>query len=519
MVAGADFIQFAIGAGVQTINPLTALPTITEPLEIDGTTQPGFAGTPIIEISGPGDSQIDGLTITGGLSTIRGLVISRFAQGIRLTGEGGNSIVGNFIGTDVTGTSARRNNSDGIAVYTPDNTIGGTTAQARNVISGNGMGVCLCGGGATGNRVQGNFIGTDVSGTNAIGNGSIFYEVPFAGVAIHSASSNTIGGDEPGAGNVVSGNIGIGVQLLGAGRNTIQGNFIGVDATGAAPLANHLDGVSIGSGSGNVVGGTTPGARNVIAANEGAGVSIFVDLREGDAADGNAVQGNYIGINATLDALVGNVGGGVQIFGFGNRATGNSIGGTTRGSGNVIAGNGGAGVQIVGPGAAGNPVLLNAIAYNGGAGVAIASSASRNAIVVNAIFSNGGLGIDLRADGVTANDPGDVDAGPNGTQNFPVLASTVTSGGRTTIQGTLESRPSTAYRLEFFASPTCDAGGHGEGARFIGITAATTGLDGTSSFTADATVAVPAGWVVTATATDPAGNTSEFSRCLAVHTS
>lgn len=139
-----------------------------------------------------------------------------------------------------------------------------------------------------------------------------------------------------------------------------------------------------------------------------------------------------------------------------------------------------------------------------------------NTIRRNAIFSNGGLGIDLGADGVTPNDPGDPDPGPNTLQNFPVVTSArnVTSG--TPIRGTLNSTASTRFTLDFFASPVCDATTHGEGQRFVRSVAVTTDSSGDAAFNVVASPAVAVGQQITATATGPASGTSEFSQCRTV---
>src|SRR4030095_6600236 len=157
--------------------PLSALPTITGPVTIDGTTQPGFSGTPIIEINGsstpPGTN---GLLITAGSSTVRGLLINRFpgnSDAIEIQTNGGNIVEGNFLGTDFAGNVAQPN---GIGVFingSPNNTVGGTTLSARNLISGNGgAGIRILGVSSTGNVVRGNFIGTNSSGVADLGNGT-----------------------------------------------------------------------------------------------------------------------------------------------------------------------------------------------------------------------------------------------------------------------------------------------------------------------------------------------------------
>src|SRR5436305_10496623 len=137
---GTDTINFSIGAGAQTILPPSPLPAITDPVIIDGTTQPGFAGKPIIELKGTSaGANASGLQIDAGSSTVRGLVINRFSTGIYLTTKGNNLIAGNFVGTDITGTAAQGNSSFGINAQGGNgNTFGGTVSADRNVISGNG---------------------------------------------------------------------------------------------------------------------------------------------------------------------------------------------------------------------------------------------------------------------------------------------------------------------------------------------------------------------------------------------
>ena len=191
-IAGADTVRFELtGAATYTIQPLIALPTIADTLTIDATTQAGFGGSPIVELDG---STVGaggaGLTITAGSSIVRGLAINRFPKGIVLSANGGNAIQGNFIGTNVAGTVALGNVNEGLAIENSfNNTIGGTTSAQRNLISGNGgEGVMITGAPSTGNILQGNFIGTDVAGTGNLGNAG-------HGVSIlNSADSNTVGG-------------------------------------------------------------------------------------------------------------------------------------------------------------------------------------------------------------------------------------------------------------------------------------------------------------------------------------
>lgn len=586
---GVDNITFNIpGAGVRTIIPLIALPIITDPVVIDATTQPGYAGSPLIELRGNGVSG-NGLQINAGSSTIRGFAIGGFNNdsGIFISVNGGNTIQGNYIGIDA-GSNVARNNT-GISLASPNNLIGGTTAAARNVISGNGFdGIVV---GSAGNQIQGNFIGTTSTGSAAIPNG-------INGIDISGSpqfTNNVIGGSASGAGNVISGNQ-TGVYLLVAG-NTIQGNLIGTDVTGLKAVPNNT-GINAGVAN-TVVGGLTSGARNVISGNSGDGISL--------GGSGSLLQGNLIGTDITGGAVLGNggtglnAGGGALVggtvatarniisgnHGFGNVSLGsgatvqgnyigtditgnvalnnplpgitisgssNIIGGPSADARNVISGNN-VGIQIggstsgsvasnviqgnyVGVNQAGISPLPNSsdgirisalnvppvgnntiggtaagagnvIAFNGGRGVMVYSGTG-NSIRGNSIFSNGSLGIDLSPLGVTANDNGDSDTGANNLQNFPVLTGLTPN----TISGTLNSTAGTTFNIDFYANTSCDLSGIGEGAQFLASTTVVTGGDGNALINFSLGSALPAGTIVTATATDPSGNTSEFSPCL-----
>jgi hypothetical protein len=555
---GADTINFQIGKGTQTIAPASPLPVITDTVTIDGTTQPGFAGTPIIELNGTNAGFFaDGLSFVTASSTVRGLVINRFSigSGISFNLFSDNVIAGNFIGTDVTGTIAL-GNREGVTIFggSSGNTIGGTTSAARNVISGNlGAGLSIFSG--TGNLVQGNFIGTDVTGTVDLGNSNLGVDVV--------ASGSIIGGLTAGARNVISGN-GIsnptggnpnGITIFSSDGSLVQGNLIGTDVTGTVGLGNSFGGVSIG-GQNNTLGGTTNAARNTISANIAFGVQIT-----GNVSIGNLMQGNYIGTDITGNASLGN-GAGILIF-----APNNMIGGTAPGAGNLVSGNGSivrnqggiilsgftfgnvvqgnlVGTKKDGVSPLGNfldGVSLeafnntiggtasgagNTIAFNGGAGVRVRAAqfvgnGIGNRISGNTIFSNNRLGINLAesfgTDAVTPNDPCDVDLGEaNNLQNFPVLNSVRSSMRLTTIEGTLNSTPNTEFTIEFFSSATCDPSGFGEGQTFIGSATVMTDDTCNASFTVILPATVLCGQSVAATATSSSGNTSEFSKCLEV---
>ena len=403
---GTDTINFNIpGPGPHTISPTSALPTITDPVIIDGTSEPDFAGSPIIELDGGGAGTfVDGLTITAGSSTVRGLAIFGWSTGagIALSTNGGNTVEGNYIGTDVNGTLALGNN---VGVHIDNasiNTVGGTTAGTRNVISGNGTDGVHIGGGAVLNLVEGNYIGTDKNGTGDLGNSS-------HGVYIDNASNNIIGGTVAGAGNVISGNHNDGVRIAGSGAmlNLVEGNYIGTDKNGTAALGNSFLGVLIYDASNNIIGGTVAGARNVISGNGADGVEVY------GSATGNQVLGNYIGTDVNGTAALGNHSDGVLIYG----APGNTIGGTTAGAGNVISGNNAGGVRIAQSPATGNWVQGNYIGTdkngiaalgNGTNGVVISTGPSNTIggtapAARNVISGNGADGLFIAGSGATGN--------------------------------------------------------------------------------------------------------------------
>lgn len=424
---GSNTINFNIpGNGPHTIQPTSALPQLNEGIVIDGYTQPGAQPNTnplelgsnavlMIELDGSQAGDANGLSIMseGGTVTIRGLVINHFR--------------GNGIGSD----------------------IGEALPQV-------------------GHRFEGNYIGTDVTGMIPLGNG--------AGIMLAGFSWEyvTIGGTTPAARNVISGNgVGVYIGYRYPSYNIIQGNYIGTDATGQTSLPNSV-GVTL-YGYHNTVGGTEPGTANVISGN-----SQYAILAD-DNDSSNFVYGNFIGTDATGTVPLGNAGGGIH-----------SHNGYLH-------------------------IVNNIIAFNGGNGIASHEygwSLPRLAISDNTIFSNGALGIDLNNDGITPNDPNDLD---QGLQNFPVLYTAYTDGVNTTIEGVLDSDPRLPdypYTLQFFANSACDPSGNGEGESLLGSLTVTLGVDGSAPFTMTIPTAVPPGYWVTATATG--GETSEFSACQLV---
>ena len=481
-----------------------------------------------------------GNTIGGTTPNDRNLISGNNENGVHLTGAStaNNVVRANYIGTDLAGTGDLGNTLSGIWVVSANNTIGGTAASYANVISGNDrFGISIQGVGSTGNTVQGNRIGTNPTGTAAIGNS-------LSGVMLYDAGSNTIGGTVAGARNLISGNVQHGVYLTQAGTtsNLIQGNYIGTDINATADLGNTLSGVTIdGRASSNTIGGTAAGARNIISGNNQHGVYLLGFGGAGVGTRLNLVQGNYIGTNIIGTSDLGNTLNGVQV-----QATANTIGGTAAGAGNVISGNDQNGVNLqgganantlvqgnrIGAQANGTSALANSqngvqilnstgntvggtaagsgntIAFNTQDGVAVAgASSATNSILGNSTFSNGDLGIDLNTNGFTPNDVDDSDTGPNNLQNFPVFASVVLNGANLDITYSVPSiAPNSIYplRIEFYIADANDQ----EGKTFLGSD--NYAAPGAKLATISAGAA-SVGTRIVATATDANGNTSEFS--------
>jgi hypothetical protein len=501
---GTDTIAFNIpGPGVHTISLLSVLPPLTDNagVEIDGYTQPGSSPNKLaigddavllIELSGAGEGFFAGggycLSVRSSSNHIRGMIIDNCQNGSGFYGvaieDGSDNVVsGCFLGTDAKGASAKPNLS-GVAVdgssLTPfgapnHTTIGGTSPSERNLISGNFSAGILIGVGSSDSLIVGNYIGTDSTGRRSVFNAG--------GIIVNASQRNIIGGMTSGSGNLVSGNAASGILFGIAGQALVQGNRIGTDGSGSFSVPNGT-GVQIHEGAGVVVvGGTTPQTRNLISGNAFYGVRVFRPM------GAPAVMGNFIGTDLTGTAPLGNGRDGILLASV---SLADTIGGI---------------------------VMDNVIAFNGAAGVALgvdpSDGSSGNRVAGNSIHDNGGLGIDLGSDGVTANDPGDSDTGPNNLQNFPVLSSAVSDGISTRVQGTLNSQAARAFTVQFFSSPNCDASGYGEGQNFLGEASVTTDSTGNADFQ----VSLPSGsadQLITATVTDPLGNTSEFSPCAGV---
>lgn len=507
-------------------------------LDATGTNAAPNALQGILLVNGAGHNTI------GGTNALARNVISGNAQyGIWMSDSNttGNTVLGNYIGTDAGGSSAVANAAGGIGMFfnSAGHVIGGPDALARNVISGNGnAGIWLSGPGVSNNLVQENFIGLNAAGTAAVPNS-------FAGIyVVNGASRNAI------LNNVISGNFWEGLRLAdpGTAANLVQGNFIGTDAGGLRAVPNGAFGLTIFSGAtGNLVGGTTSVAGNVISGNNVA-TNYSEGLRiQGAGATANVIQGNFIGMDRTGTNPLANAWAGLTIF---SGATSNLIGGPSAGAGNIISGNDGYGVVLGDAGTSGNlvqgndlgPDLTgttgpgnpygnlalwggatdnsiggigagagNTIAFSGGTGVILYDpGTTNNSIRGNAIFSNYYLGIDLNNDGVTPNHTGFL-AGPNDLQNFPVLTNAFGSGTSSIIQGQLNSTANGVFFIDIYRNLAPDYTGYGEGQFYVGTVSVTTDGSGNAAFALTNNAGNYAGQYFAATATSAAGDTSEFS--------
>lgn len=487
---GLDTIAFDIpGSGVQTITLNSVLPTISDrrgPTIIDGYTQPGSSPNTdplysnakiMVQISAPKERSANGIVVTSPGNTIRGLAFFKLGDSIALKGSSasGNTIVGNFVGTDAAGNFAASTKGlpgDGIAVRagahhnsiggtasTGDTCIGGTAAE-RNVISGNSFrGVALFGDGTNYNCIINNIVGLGPAGDKALPNHT-------HGIDVNRGSSqNQVGGTGPGERNVVSGNMGNGVEVSHLSTtvgNRVVGNFIGTDVTGNTGPAYALNGASGVHIEDRVANNEI--VENVIGNNADSGVWIE------QGSTGTIVRGNQIGLS--LDgSSIPNKDHGVLIVG------GSS--GSRIGPDNTIA----------------NSLVSGIVVRH--------ADTDRNTITGNSIYANRSLGIDLDPVGsVNPNDAGDVDAGPNEQLNFPVITMATPQLVAGSVCG--------GCTVEVFRADRGN-GAYGQGKTFVGLATADSG----GSFVATVS-GVAEGDYVSASATDGSGNTSEFSLNQAV---
>ena len=455
---------------------------------------------------------IDGASgnlIGGTVATARNIISGNQFAGVAILGIAkNNTLQGNIIGLNATGTAALPNVREGVFLNASNNMVGGVTntpgTGAGNVIAGNTLeGIHLgnlAGIVASSNRVLGNVIGLNAAGTAAQPNSQ--------GILIDGgAKNNSIGGAVTGTRNVISGNQARGVYISGTGTtgNRVEGNYVGTNLTGTSAIANQFDGVAVSlAASNNIIGGLTnvpgTGAGNLVSGNLSSGISLV------DNVSNNSVFGNAIGVAADGTSALPNqpglqAGWGILV----ESANNNTIGNIANGA-NLIANNSGPGIGIL----------------------ASRSAAIGNTLRGNRITNNGGLGIDLvvsgSTDGVTANDAGDGDGGANNLQNYPVLASATQSGAGQplALQGTLNSTAGRTFTIDAFANVAADPSGFGEGQNYLGsfsvstpggaITRAVTTFNQSLNVTGNL-----ANQLITLTATDnTTGDTSEFSRAVIV---
>lgn len=491
---GPNTIEFDIpGDGVQTIQLTSSLPTISDTTggtTIDGYTQPGASVNTdpladnaqlMIQIRGNGPKSFDGPAITSADNTLRGLSFFDLGRSIFMYGSAStdNKVVGCFVGTDATGTFVNTKSilwASGIAIEerANHNEIGTTALVDRNVISGNSRhGIVTYNEESNYNVVYNNIIGLSPDGTRRLQNLK-------HGIDINAGSSyNQIGGTDAGERNVISGN-GIpgvggpsGIEVSHAATTTgnrIVGNYFGTDVSGTTAESwtyNLVYGVHLQDEVNHTVV-----SDNVIVNSRGGGIKI-----EGIGATANQIKDNRIGVTASGQP------GPNRLYGVLVTEDGNTVG-----PGNEIAN---------------NPI-----------GVWIRDPSTSNTITRNSIYSNDGLGIDLDPNGeVNPNDPGDIDAGANDKQNFPVLdVATPSLASGTACPGcTVEIFRSDSQGPGSQSGP--GAGAYGEGETFLRSTTA----DSTGHFSVN--MAAAAGDWITATATTPTGSTSEFSENVSVATS
>jgi CSLREA domain-containing protein len=445
-----------------------------------------------------GYANVIGTDGSGAGATGEGNLISgNLGFGIKLYVSDGNSIAGNIIGTDLSGSVALPN-SMGIFLDRSGSNIIGTNgdgvgdALERNIISGNtSLGIDLTGVGTIFNTIAGNLIGLNITGTAALPHEK-------SGVRLGgNANQNRVGTDGDGDSdtlerNTISGNTEYGINIENGLQNVIAGNYIGTNAAGTSVIGNGLYGVRVFGGSSNYIGTNGDGVGdsiegNVISGNLWGGILLAYDA--GNPTSANYIQKNLIGTNASGSGPLPNQGYGVRL----ERVEDNAIGWTSSTLGNKIAYNTAAGISFT------SPVQMTG-----------------NRFLGNSMYGNG-FGIDLGTSGVTYNDTSDGDTGPNGLLNFPILLGAESTGDSVGIAYELHSKPSQTYSLDFYVSNSCHSSGYGEGGVYLGYFSVTTdttgGVIGAQGVLADN---IPGLLYLTATTTDSEGSTSEFSECIVI---
>lgn len=510
--AGADTVLFNIpqsDPGYESDNGIwrivfsSSIPEIRgDSTLIDGYSQANFIGSdtnplgPEIVIDGSGDSTIYGFSILNSNNELRGLTIHQFAFDLVVIHSDSNRISGCYIGPDATGLNRLPNEANGISIYGSYNNIGGTDVEDRNIISGNVHNGIIFGDRASNNRIEGNYIGLTSSGNDTLSN--------YVGIRISGYSKKNI----IGPGNVISGNLSYGLTCqISSDSNRVIGNFIGTDPTGILDFGNGSNGIFItGASSSNIIGGNIEDHRNIISGNGYFGINITKSN-----SDSNQVIGNFVGTDITGSIAIPNEGGGIVLN---SGSTFSTIGGQSEGERNLISGNMKSGILIRGVGTKHNQVIgnligvaadgstplqneehgvnvgyyasenmigpSNVIAFNGGNGVQVYhSEAIKNTITENSIYNNSGEGIYNGGLGNRGIEP-------------PVITSVMSGVEGTTIPSGF---------VEIFS----DSAGQGR----IFETGLLADSEGNFSWPGS-----PAGPFVTTTVTDDSGNTSAFSEQL-----
>ena len=496
---GPDAVNFSIAGGGQSIINSGEL-VVNAGTSVDATTQPGYAGVPLILLFGNATNG-PGLATFGANNLVRGMLVRDYASGIAVCGSGDvieANITGPYPGTaPANGGNGVGINIGGCNFTQPDQSrIGGTVTAARNYAYGNGFAdfaiaaTSGCSSSASNTEVLGNYFGFEPDGSvtrTAWYSANIcqFNGGSIGGIA--SGSRNLLAGAAAGSGDPSA--MRISDCCFAAGNLLVLGNRFGAAADGSPTGAvgqgirqlGRVDALSIGA----------PGGGNELVGFPGDALLL------GGVMSSTSVQGNWVGQLADGSVLA-NGGSGIYIDHLSNSLPATtptlSIGGSAAGEGNVIAHQAGAGVLLRG--------------------------GERSRVRGNSIHGNGGMAIDIQCQdfpgcgsGPTLNDPGDPDGCghncANAGQNHPV----VTLGGGIFARGTLNSRPASTYTIDLYAAPACPPDGRGDLTLYLGSTVTgTTDANGDVSWSG-VIAEVPQGWVLTATATDEAGNTSEPAPC------
>ncbi len=526
---GLDVVTFAIpGPGPHSIAVSSALPDVVDTITIDGSSQPGYAGTPVVELNGSAvlAASTTGLRVLAPRSVMIGLAVGGFTGSGIFAGADEVVVSRCYAGVRPSGASALANGASGIVVQ------GGLLCLVdRCVASGNAVaGVEVVGPVAGDTRIAGCRIGTNAAGTAALPNGT--------GVLAGANSGRlTVGGTSSADRCVISGNTMHGVSALAGSGVTLAGCYVGVDASGSVALPNGGDGVNAQEVScrverGNVISGNGQAGLHYVSSSPQSLLTLIRGSKFGIAADGRSLLGNagpgihvvnqsvLLGSALPQDAnvIAGNGGGGILLVGSTFRSVihGNYIGTNVFGD---ALGQVGDGIRLDGASRVsigdGGPAARNTIAFTGGAGIAIPTG-TLNWIRWNSIYATGGMPIDLGLTGPTLNDVGDGDSGGNDLQNAPVLTGAMVDGITTIVTGYLESIPSRDYRIEFIERSV--------GARTSGPLAVlhvTTNSSGRADFTVSFVATTDAGTRVAALASLKAfsgtdADTSELSNAVPV---